>query len=132
MTLAPVVLFTYNRIEHLKQTIAALQKNDLAEKSELYVFSDGPSTPKDVNSIEEIRRYLNSVKGFKNIQIHAQDSNMGLAKSIISGINSIFENYDNVIVLEDDLVTSASFLKYMNNCLSVYGANPNIFSISGY
>ena len=38
--LAPVILFTYNRPEHTKRTIQALAANELAEETDLYVFSD--------------------------------------------------------------------------------------------
>ena len=42
MELAPVVLFTYNRPWHTRQTIDALQKNELANRSDLFIYSDGP------------------------------------------------------------------------------------------
>ncbi|MFA5986232.1 MAG: hypothetical protein WC819_02705 [Parcubacteria group bacterium] len=38
--LAPIVLFVYNRPEHTRRTVEALQKNDLALDSELFVYSD--------------------------------------------------------------------------------------------
>lgn len=34
MNLAPIVLFVYNRIEHVLQTIEVLLKNELANESE--------------------------------------------------------------------------------------------------
>ena len=37
---APVILFTYNRPEHTRRTIEALAKNELAQDTELFVFSD--------------------------------------------------------------------------------------------
>jgi len=36
-SLAPIVLFTYNRPWHTMQTVEALQKNELASKSELFI-----------------------------------------------------------------------------------------------
>ena len=39
-SLAPVILFTYNRPEHTKRTIEALAANELAAETDLYVFSD--------------------------------------------------------------------------------------------
>ena len=38
--LAPIVLFVYNRPDHTKQTVEALQKNELAIDSELFIYSD--------------------------------------------------------------------------------------------
>lgn len=40
MNLALIVLFVYNRPAHTKQTVAALQKNELASESELYIYLD--------------------------------------------------------------------------------------------
>jgi len=38
VALSPIVLFVYNRPWHTQQTIEALQKNELASESELYIF----------------------------------------------------------------------------------------------
>ena len=39
-SLAPVVLFVYNRLEATKATIECLKENYDAEKSDLFIFSD--------------------------------------------------------------------------------------------
>lgn len=41
MTVSPVVVFAYDRPEHLKQTLVSLANNDLAGESVLYVYCDG-------------------------------------------------------------------------------------------
>jgi len=66
---SPIVLFTYNRLWHTKQTVEALQKNMYAEQSQLFIFSDGPKTEKDEQKVKEVRKYLKTIKGFKNIEI---------------------------------------------------------------
>jgi len=38
--LAPIVLFVYNRPDHTRQTVEALQKNELVKQSELFIYSD--------------------------------------------------------------------------------------------
>jgi hypothetical protein len=50
--LAPVLLFVYNRLWHTQQTIEALQKNDLASESELFIYSDAAKTPKDETRVK--------------------------------------------------------------------------------
>ena len=40
--LTPVVLFAYNRPDHLRRTVAALAANELAADTDLIIFSDGP------------------------------------------------------------------------------------------
>ncbi len=130
--LAPIVLFVYNRLDHTKRTIEALQRNILANESELYIYSDGPKNSEASVGVKEIRRYLKSVTGFKNVTIIEREKNWGLAASIIDGVNTIIKYNGKIIVLEDDLITSKYFLKFMNNALMVYGDNESIFSITGF
>ena len=66
-TLAPIALFCYKRLDTLTQTIEALQKNDLAAESELFIFSDGPKKAADEAVIADIRNYLKTVSGFKKL-----------------------------------------------------------------
>lgn len=131
-TLAPIALFCYKRLDTLKQTIEALQKNYLAAESELFVFSDGPKKAADESIIKEIRSYLKTIAGFKKITIVEAPVNKGLAASIINGATEILNKYGKIIVLEDDLVTSRNFLTYMNQGLDYYENNPKIFSIGGF
>ena len=130
--LAPICLFTYNRLEETKQTIAALQKNNLASKSELYVFSDGWKNEKSKEKIEVVRKFLKTITGFKSVTVFESPVNKGLANSIISGVNKILNLYGKIIVLEDDLITTPNFLDFMNQSLNFYEDNPKIQSISGY
>jgi hypothetical protein len=132
MNFAPIVLFTYNRPWHTKQTVEALQKNMYAEQSHLFIFSDGPKTEKDEPKVKEVREYLKTIKGFKNIEIIERDKNWGLANNIIDGVTKVVNQYGRVIVLEDDLVTSPYFLKFMNDGLDIYEEEEKVISIHGY
>ena len=51
MKYAPIALFVYNRPEHTKKTLEALQKNTLAQNSELFIFSDGPKNNQDKKAV---------------------------------------------------------------------------------
>lgn len=132
MSLAPIVLFVYNRPWHTRQTIEALQKNLLASESELYIFSDGEKNAKDQANVEKVRKYIHEIEGFKAINIIERDKNWGLADSIIDGVTSIVNKYGKVIVLEDDLVTSPYFLKFMNDALNVYENEERVMHVSGW
>jgi len=130
--LAPVLIFCYKRLDTLKQTITALQKNSLAKDTELFIFSDGAKTEADKIIIDEIRNYLKTVNGFKCTNVKESAVNKGLANSIISGVTQVIEQYGRVIVLEDDLLTTPNFLTFMNEALNRYQQIEKIFSISGY
>ena len=132
MTLAPIALFVYNRPEHVRATVEALQRNELAAQSELHVFSDGPKSAEDARPVTAVRDYLNHISGFKSVKIIAQPINCGLAQSIIAGVTSLSEQSGRVIVVEDDLITSPYFLRYMNEALALYENHPEVISIHGY
>lgn len=132
MELAPVLLFTYKRLDTLKSTISALRSNFLAKDTELYVFSDGPKNVADENTIQAVRNFLKTIDGFKKITIYESYNNKGLANSIIDGVSSLIDKYEKVIVLEDDIRTVPNFLSYMNFSLDYYRDSINVFSISGY
>lgn len=130
--LAPIVLFTYNRLEHTQKTIAALQENLYAAESELYIYSDGPKNDAAKESVEAVRLFLHQVDGFKQVHIIERDKNWGLAENIIDGVTSIVNEYGKIIVLEDDIVTGKYFLKYMNDALEVYKNESRVMEINGY
>ena len=130
--LAPIVLFTYNRLNETIRTVEALQKNYLASESELFIFSDGAKDKNGRNKIQEVRDYLSTIKGFQNVFIKESIKNKGLANSIIEGVTEVREKYEKVLVLEDDLITSPNFLNFMNQALDFYIYSPKVMSISGY
>lgn len=132
VTLAPIILFVYNRPNHTRQTIEALQKNELASESELIIYSDAAKNPQAEEKVQAVRDYIKSIDSFKHITVIERDRNWGLANSIIDGVTSIVNQYGKVIVLEDDLVTSSYFLKYMNEALDKFAEAEQVASIHGY
>lgn len=130
--LAPIVIFAYNRPMHLQKTVEALLMNPEVVHSEVFFFSDGPRNESIADSVEAVRRYLHEVTGFKKITIIEREQNLGLANSIIQGVSQVCETHGKVIVLEDDLLVSPYFLKYMNDGLTYYATNDKVISIHAY
>ena len=129
---APIILFTYNRLDHLHICLRSLKKNNLAKESNLYIFSDGSKNSKDEIKVKKVRKYLASLNGFKKLTIIDRHTNFGLAKNIISGLNYIFSKYKKAIIIEDDLLLSPFFLEFMNNNLNIYENSEKVASIHGY
>jgi hypothetical protein len=130
---APILLFVYKRPNHTRLVLESLSENLLASESDLFVFFDGPKSENDLEDLKAVQAVLEEREwGFKSITKHVSEINKGLANSIISGVDLVFESYSNLIVVEDDLITSKYFLKYMNDALIQYQSNENVSSISGY
>jgi len=132
MNYAPIILFVYNRPWHTKQTIESLKQNELASKSQLFIYSDAPKKSAHDLQVNEVRNYLKSIVGFKDVTIIERERNYGLANSIIQGVTEVVNQYGKVIVLEDDLITSPYFLSFMNNALDLYQNQTNVWHISGW
>lgn len=136
MGLAPVVIFAYDRKDSLKQTIESLRACELADETECYIFSDAYDSKKsNKERVCEVRDYLSEIKEnnfFKKVELYFSGSHKGLASSVIDGVSDVIKKYGKVIVVEDDLLVSESFLRYMNSALQTFENNNSIWSISGY
>lgn len=132
VNLAPIVLFVYKRLSYLKETIESLQKNLYAEQSDLYIYSDASKNTETTECVENVRTYLKTIQGFRSVCIIERKENLGLATNIVDGITEIIKQYGKIIVLEDDIVVSPYFLKYMNDALNLYKDEKKIMEISGY
>lgn len=133
MNLAPIILFCYNRLWHVEQTLIALSKNELADRSILYIYCDGPkenATEEQIEKIKEVRRIVRQQQWCKEVHIVDAEKNKGLANSVIEGVTNVINQHGSCIVLEDDLVSSPYFLKYMNMALNYYQDYSGVMSIS--
>lgn len=130
--LAPIILFVFNRPDHTRQTIEALQKNQMALESELFVFCDGPRCEKDLEKINQVYQVIDNVNGFKKVVVKKSALNKGLANSVINGVGEILDKYGRAIILEDDIVTASDFLVFMNRALDFYNDDERVFEVAGF
>ncbi|NRF39081.1 glycosyltransferase [Pedobacter foliorum] len=131
-TFAPIALFVYNRPGHTARTIKFLQQNEMAAESRLFVFSDGFKSEADEKDVLEVRELLKNIEGFKSIEVVERKENMGLAKSVIIGVSKLIKDYKQVIVFEDDLITSPYTLTYFNEALNRYRDENKVMHIGAY
>lgn len=126
----PVVIFAYNRPAHVQRLMKSLLLNPEAKDCPLYVFIDGAKNPDDTKP-KEVMMSLEGSKNFSSANIIKRERNIGLAQNIIQGLNEVFELYDRAIVLEDDLIATPHFLRFMISALGHY-EHTNAWSIAGY
>ncbi len=133
--LAPVVVFAYNRPDHLQRTLDALAACRLAAQSTVHVYADGPRKPEAADAVAAVREALarEATAGrFAALHVHASPVNLGLANSIIRGVGQVLAEHDHVIVLEDDLLVAPDFLAFMNDCLRYYEHDPAVGAVTGF
>ena len=131
-TFAPIALFVYNRPQHSARTVKFLQQNKLAAESRLFIFSDGAKSDADLKDVAEVREIIRRVDGFKSVEIIERKENMGLADSIIAGVTKLVDVYGQVVVFEDDLISSPHTLTYFNESLDRYRNEHQVMHIGAY
>jgi hypothetical protein len=129
---APIALFVYNRQAHTAATLAALRNNSLAAESDLFVFADGAKGESDRSAVQAVRALVRATTGFHSVELIEKPANEGLPASIIGGVSRVLAERGRVVVLEDDIVTSPYFLRYMNAALERYRDARRIFTVNGY
>jgi hypothetical protein len=131
-TTAPIAVFAFKRSEHLARTLAALAKCALAEESEITIFCDGARSESEKGEVEKTRGVARAAKGFRKVTVLERSENLGLSKSIASGVSELVLKAGKLIVVEDDLIVAPSFLEFMNSALDRYESEERVMQISGY
>lgn len=122
------VLVAYNRPWHTRQVVEALRRHRVAN---LIVLCDAPRTPAQAAAVEETRGIIAGID-WTTPRVVLQETNQGLARSVVQGINLALANHDAVILLEDDCVPQTHYFDFVYDCLARYEHDSRVFGISGY
>ena len=132
LSLAPVLIATHTRIDHLKQTISALRQNGLAAKTHLFIASDAARNENEEQQVVSVRKYIDSIDGFLAVTKIYREENFGHFRNFQDATDQVFTIYDKIIKLEDDIVTAPGFLTFINKGLVQYEHDKRVISISGH
>ena len=130
--LAPIALFAFNRPDKLQACLESLRENRGAISTDLYIFVDGPRHSTDIVKVEKVLDISRGANGFRSITVIARKNNLGLAKSIRSGISTVLLDHNSIIVIEDDLILANTFLEFMNAGLAKFSKDKKVASIQGF
>lgn len=129
---APVLVTVYHRLYTLKRCIEALQANGEARNTDLFIASDAPGRPQDVERVSAVRMYMHTIKGFRSVHCLERSENLGADRSGREAMNEIGAHYGRWIFLEDDICVSRYFLGYMNAALEHFKNDRRVFAICAY
>ena len=129
---SPVVIFSYNRIDNIKKLLKSLNRNFEFKKSDLHIFQDNYKDLDDKNKVINVINYLKKLRSKKQFNLVIREKNFGLAKNIIQGVSQVLKKNSSAIFLEDDLIVSKNFLKFMNLNLTYYKNQKKVWHISGW
>ena len=128
---SPIAVFTYNRPAHTRQLIQSLLRSPIFERSHVTIYCDGPKVPEHEEAVSETRNIIRN-EAPANVEIIERSENFGLARSVITGVSELCEEFGRVIVLEDDLVLAPHALNFMNESLARYEAEDKVMHVSAY
>ena len=129
----PIIIFSYNRPNHLKKTLMALIQSTTIKHHKIFFFNDGPKNYKDKKKIEAIKKLINKYKKLiKFKKINFNKKNVGLFNNIIINVTSVLKKNKAAIILEDDILSSDNSLEFINFFLNKEKKSNKIGSVSGY
>ena len=111
---APIIIFTYDRLNLLKKLINSLKKNPECNETDVYFFIDGPKDKSIKLKTDKTYKYISKINFFKSKKIFYRKLNLGSARSIKNGIDYVSKRENKFIVLEDDLIVSDELLFFCN------------------
>ncbi len=120
-------LFTYHRSDHTRQVIEALSRNHVLPEN-LFIFQDGMKENTNVEEWKSVNRLIQEIDWCETY-VQVSETNKGLAKSIVAGVDYVLQKCDAVIVLEDDCVPHPQFMEYMLKALKKYESSKEVYHI---
>jgi len=128
----PIALFTYNRPNHTGRALDSLARCHRFDECRSYIYCDGPKSERDKAEVKVSRTVVREWAEKQGAVVIERQENLGLARSIVTGVTDLCREYGRVIVVEDDLVVSPAFLDYMLQALDRYHDDPQVYQLSGY
>jgi hypothetical protein len=129
-TPVPVVLIVYNRPDFAE---AALKLISLSDPAQVLIISDGPrpEVAGDREVVRQVREACDQSRWNFPIQINAAETNMGLRRRIISGLDWVFSQCEAAIILEDDCAPDSTFFSYAESVLGHHASSDKLGVVSG-
>jgi hypothetical protein len=124
----PIVLVCYRRPEQTQRVLDRLKE---VEPTNLYVAADGPRHRNEWSAVRATRKLFENIGWDCEVRLDFSERNLGLALRVTSAVSSAFQHYDEVIVLEDDIVPDASFFMYCSEMLDRYRSVDRVMQICG-
>lgn len=121
-----ICVITYNRINSLKRLLSSLEKAYYPNPVDLIISID----KSDTDAVETFAKEYVWQFGEKRVITH--ERNLGLRAHVLSCGDLLKEDYDALVVLEDDTSVAESFYLYASQCVEKYKDNEEIAGISLY
>ena len=124
----PVAFLIFKRLDTTERVFQAIRK---AKPKKLLVVADGPRTSEEEEKCQQVRAIIEQVDWDCEVLKNYSDTNLGCKKRVSSGLNWVFSEVEEAIILEDDCLPHSSFFRYCATLLDRYRHDERVMAISG-
>lgn len=126
----PVVFIIFKRPDTTEKVFEVIRR---AKPPKLLVIADGPRAdkPGEAEKCAAARAIIDKVDWDCEVLTNYSEINLGCAKRVSSGLDWVFDNVEEAIILEDDCLPHSSFFRFCEELLEKYRYDTRIVAISG-
>ena len=127
----PVVLFAFNRPELASRVFQVIRE---AKPTRLFVIIDGPRSgnSSDVNLSKRVIDIVSDVDWECDVSYEIAEENLGIRKRFVTGLQAVFSQVDEAIIVEDDCLPNQSFFTFQQEMLRRYRFDPSVGIVCGF
>ncbi len=124
-----VAFLIFNRPNETARVFAQIRD---AKPPQLLLIADGARNDGERANCDATRSLvLDQIDWRCEVRTNFSDVNLGCKKRVSSGIDWVFEQVEEAIILEDDCLPDASFFSYCDELLERYRDEPRVMQIGG-
>ena len=126
----PVVLVIFKRPDKTKKVFEAIRQ---AKPNKLFIIADGPrlDNQHEAEKCIATRKIVDDVDWDCEVFTNYSEVNLGCAKRVSSGLDWVFAQVPEAIILEDDCLPHPTFFRFCEELLETYRNDERIIVISG-
>lgn len=124
----PVAFFIFNRPDVTEMVFREIAK---AQPATLLVVADGPRHTGDAELCRRSRAVIDAIDWPCRVLTDYSDSNLGCKRRMSSGLDWVFSQVEEAIILEDDCVPAPDFFPFCEWMLQLYRDDPRVAMIAG-
>jgi hypothetical protein len=126
----PIVIMIYNRPDLTRRVFEEIAR---VKPKKLLVIADGPRSGKngDMAKCEQARYFLKLIDWECEVKTNISEINLGLKRRVSSGLNWVFDQVEDAIVLEDDCLPQPGFFQFCEEMLGKYRDDERVVHVGG-